>query len=317
MLIAENLTKDYKDITAVNNVSFRVEPGRIFGLLGPNGAGKTTIIRTILNIIKSTSGVILFDGEPINDQFFNIIGYLPEERGLYKKSKTIDVILYFARLKNMDKKTALSEAEHWLKKLDISLYRNKKIEELSKGNQQKVQFITAIIHNPKLIVLDEPFAGFDPINQQLIREIIISLSGMGRTIILSTHQMDTAEKLCSDIFLINKGKEVCSGSLTDIKKRFGTNTVKVIFEGDGSFINSLPSVIRTEKSNSPPDTGEKNNLLISEADHILSSVEVTLKEDIQPKDFLKDIMGRLSITHYSVVEPTLDKIFIDVIRNSQ
>ena len=306
MLVAENLTKDYKDVTAVDNVSFRVEPGRIFGLLGPNGAGKTTTIRTILNIIKPTSGRILFDGEPINDQFFNIIGYLPEERGLYKKSKTIDVILYFARLKNMDKKTALSEADNWLKKLDISLYRNKKIEELSKGNQQKVQFITAIIHNPRLIVLDEPFAGFDPINQQLIKEIIISLSGIGKTIILSTHQMDTAEKLCSDIFLINKGKEVCSGSMTGIKKRFGTNTVRIIFEGDGSFIGTLPSVIRAEKSNS-----------FSETANTTSSLEVTLKEDILPKDFLKDIMNRVSVTQFSVVEPALDKIFIDVIRNTQ
>ena len=306
MLVAQNLTKDYKDITAVNNISFRVESGRIFGLLGPNGAGKTTTIRTILNIIKPTSGRILFDGEPINDPFFNIIGYLPEERGLYKKSKTIDVILYFAQLKNMDKKTALSEAVQWLQKLDISQYRNKKIEELSKGNQQKVQFITAIIHNPRLIVLDEPFAGFDPLNQQLIREIIISLSGMGKTIILSTHQMDTAEKLCSDIFLINKGKEVCSGNMIDIKKSFGTNTIRIIFEGDGSFINSLPYVIRAEQSDSFLDTGDT-----------ASSLEVTLKEDIHPKDFLKDIMNQLSLTHFSVVEPSLHKIFIDVIRNSQ
>ena len=306
MLIAENLTKDYKDITAVNNISFRVESGRIFGLLGPNGAGKTTTIRTILNIIKPTSGRILFEGETINDLFFNIIGYLPEERGLYKKSKTIDVILYFAQLKNMDKKTALSEAVQWLQKLDISQYRNKKIEELSKGNQQKVQFITAIIHNPRLIVLDEPFAGFDPLNQQLIREIIISLSGMGKTIILSTHQMDTAEKLCSDIFLINKGKEVCSGYMIDIKKRFGTNTIKIIFEGDGSFISSLPYVIRTEQSDSLSDKADT-----------ASSLEVTLKEDIHPKDFLKDIMNQLSLTHFSVVEPSLHKIFIDVIRNSQ
>jgi ABC-2 type transport system ATP-binding protein len=306
MLIAENLIKDYQDITAVNNVSFKVKPGRIFGLLGPNGAGKTTIIRTLLNIIQATSGNILFDGEPINDQFFNIIGYLPEERGLYKKSRTIDVILYFARLKNMDKKSALSEADLWLKKLDISLYRNKKIEELSKGNQQKIQFITAIIHNPRLIVLDEPFSGFDPINQQLIREIIISQSEMGKTIILSTHQMDTAEKLCSDIFLINKGKEVCSGSMTDIKKRFGTNTVRIIFEGDGSFINTLPYVVRIEKSNSVTDT-----------DHAALSLEVNLREDFHPKDFLKDITSRISVTHFSVVEPTLDKIFIEVIKNSR
>jgi ABC-2 type transport system ATP-binding protein len=317
MLVAENLTKEYKDLIAVNNVSFRVAPGRIFGLLGPNGAGKTTTIRTILNIIKPASGRILFNGEPINNQFFNIIGYLPEERGLYKKSKTIDVILYFARLKNMDRKSALSEADQWLNKLDVSQYRNKKIEELSKGNQQKVQFITAIIHNPKLLVLDEPFSGFDPINQKLIREIIISLSNMGKTIILSTHQMDTAEKLCYDIFLINKGKEVCSGSMTDIKKRFGTNTVRIIFEGDGSFINSLPSVIQVEKSNSIAANGTPANQALNESDLHTSSFDVTLKDDILPKDFLKDIMNRLSVTHFSVVEPTLDKIFIDVIRNSK
>jgi ABC-2 type transport system ATP-binding protein len=302
MLIAENLTKEYKDVTAVNNISFRVEPGRIFGLLGPNGAGKTTTIRTILNIIRPTSGRILFEGDPISDQFFNIIGYLPEERGLYKKSKAIDVILYFARLKDMDKRTALAEANIWMNKLDISQYKNKKIEELSKGNQQKVQFISTVIHNPRLIVLDEPFAGFDPINQQLIREIIISLSAMGKTIILSTHQMDTAEKLCSDIFLINKGKEVCSGSIIDIKKRFGTNSVRIIFEGDGSFISNMPSVMNIVNSNSHSP---------------LSSIEVTLKEDILPKDFLKEIVSRLSITHFSVIEPALDKIFIDVIRNSQ
>jgi ABC-2 type transport system ATP-binding protein len=202
----------------------------------------------------------------------------------------------------MDKKTALEEANIWMNKLDISQYKNKKIEELSKGNQQKVQFISTVIHNPRLIVLDEPFAGFDPINQQLIREIIISLSAMGKTIILSTHQMDTAEKLCSDIFLINKGKEVCSGSIIDIKKRFGTNSVRIIFEGDGSFIANLPSVMNITNTNSHAP---------------LSSIDVTLKEDILPKDFLKEIVSRLSITHFSVIEPALDKIFIDVIRNSQ
>lgn len=297
MLTAENLVKEYKDLRAVDNVSFNVLPGRIFGLIGPNGAGKTTTIRTILNIIRPTAGRILFDGEPINENFFNIIGYLPEERGLYKKSRVIDVILYFAQLKNMEKKEATHEADIWLKELDLKEYRNKKIEELSKGNQQKVQFITSIIHNPKLLVFDEPFSGFDPINQQIIREIITSFAAAGKTIILCTHQMDTAEKLCADIFLINKGKEVCSGSLTSIKKKFGTNTVKIMFEGDGSFITSLPFVAKAEKSN--------------------SHLEVTLKDDVLPKDFLKEIMPRITITHFSVMEPTLDKIFIDAIRGNQ
>ncbi len=296
MLIVQNLVKEYKNITAVNDISFSVLPGRIFGLLGPNGAGKTTTIRILLNIIKPTKGKISLSGKPIDINFFNEIGYLPEERGLYKKSKVIDVILYFAELKNMSRSYAKKEAVRWLKKLSIEKYVNNRIIELSKGNQQKVQFITAILHNPSILVLDEPFSGFDPINQQEIKDILIEFAVSGKIIMLSTHQMDTAEKLCADIFLINNGKEVCSGSISQIKKQFGSNNVKIEFEGDLSFIRSFPYIINV-------------NIYSNYA-------EVQLKEDIQPSDFLKSIVDKINVTHFSVIEPTLNKIFLDVIKKN-
>jgi ABC-2 type transport system ATP-binding protein len=294
MLQVDSLTKTFKDTVAVDNISFSVQPGKIFGMLGPNGAGKTTTIRMILNIIKPSTGNILFEGKTFNKEFFNIIGYLPEERGLYKKSKVLDTLLYFAGLKNMDRKSAISESIKWLRKLEIESYKGKKIEELSKGNQQKIQFITAVVHNPALLIFDEPFGSFDPINQQLIKDILLSFAESGKTIILCTHQMDTAEKLCSDLFLINKGKQVCSGSLAQIKRKFGTNNIRIEFEGDASFLNSNPSVIHI--------------------DYYSNYAEVQLKDTILPYDFLRGIIEKIKITHFSIIEPTLNKIFIDAIK---
>ncbi|RPI73604.1 MAG: ATP-binding cassette domain-containing protein [Ignavibacteriales bacterium] len=297
MLLVENLRKEYKNLVAVDNISFKVDEGRIFGILGPNGAGKTTTIRTVLNIIKPNSGKISFNGKPITNEFFNIIGYLPEERGLYKKSKVIDVIQYFAGLKKMPRKKAYSEAKVWLQRLEIEQYLDKRIEELSKGNQQKIQFIISVIHNPKLLILDEPFTGFDPISQSLIKEVILSFVTLGKIIILSTHQMETAERLCSDILLINRGKEVYIGSLNKLKRNFGVNTVKIEFEGDAAFIEALPAV--------------KN------IDRYSNYAEVQLNDNINSSDFLKMIVDKINIKHFSVLEPTLNKIFIDVINQTQ
>lgn len=296
MLLVENLTKEFKNVTAIDNISFKVEEGKIFGLLGPNGAGKTTTIRIALNIIKPSSGKILFEGKPFTNEFFNIVGYLPEERGLYKRSKVIDVILYFASLKNFRGKKAIHEASFWLEKLEIEQYRNKRIQELSKGNQQKVQFITSVIHNPKLLILDEPFSGFDPINQQQIKETIFSFVDSGKIIILSTHQMETAEKLCTEIFLMNKGKEVCSGSLNQIKKRFGGNNIKIEFEGDASFIKNLP--------------------IVQHFENFKNHAEIQLKNGLPPHEFLTAVIDKIKINQFSVIEPTLNKIFIDVIKGS-
>jgi ABC-2 type transport system ATP-binding protein len=296
MLLVENLVKEFKNTTAVDNISFKVEPGKIFGLLGPNGAGKTTTLRTVLNIIKPTSGKILFNNQLITKDFFNRIGYLPEERGLYRKSKVIDVILYFAELKNLRRTEAVMRADNWLKKLDISHYRNTIIDELSKGNQQKVQFIISVIHNPQLLILDEPFTGFDPINQQEIREMIFSFVSEGKIIILSTHQMETADKLCADIFLLNKGKEVTSGKLSNIKKEFGGKHVEIKFSGDVSFLSSMDEVITVDTYN--------------------NYAEVHLIDTVDPSEFLKKIADRIDITHFSVIEPTLNRIFIDLIKRN-
>jgi ABC-2 type transport system ATP-binding protein len=296
MLIVENLVKEFKNVRAVNNISFKIDEGKIFGLLGPNGAGKTTTIRIVLNIIKPTSGSITFEGKPVTNEFFNIIGYLPEERGLYKRSKVIDSILYFAKLKNIPKQKALQEADYWLKKLDATEYRDKKLQELSKGNQQKIQFIISVIHNPKLLILDEPFTGFDPINQQLIKETILSFVDSGKIIILSTHQMETAEKLCSEIFLINKGREVVSGSLNQIKKKYGSNNIKIEFSGDASFIKALP--------------------FVKQADIYSNYAEIQMTDGIPPHELIKSAIDKINISSFSVIEPTLNKIFIDVINES-
>lgn len=296
MLTVENLTKKFKDTVAVDNLSFRVEPGKIFGLLGPNGAGKTTTLRAILNIIKPTSGTITFDGKQITDEYYNLIGYLPEERGLYQRSKVIDILVYFASLKNLKRSEAAEKAEKWLRLLNVSHFRNKKIIELSKGNQQKIQLIAAILHNPKLLILDEPFTGFDPINQQEVKDLILTFISEGKTIILSTHQMELAEKLCENILLINNGKEVSSGKLAEVKRKSGGNNIKIEFSGDGNSIYKMSEVIKFESYN--------------------NYSEIQLREDVNPSSFLKKIIEMVEVKHFSVVEPTLNKIFIDLIRQN-
>jgi len=296
MLVVENLTKKFKDTIAVNNLSFTVVPGKIFGLLGPNGAGKTTTLRTILNIIKPTSGSISFDGNTITNEYYNLIGYLPEERGLYQRSKVIDILVYFASLKNLHKSDALTKADEWLKKLNVNQYRNKKIIELSKGNQQKIQLIAAIVHNPRLLILDEPFTGFDPINQQEVKELIHTFISEGKTIILSTHQMELAEKLCENILLINKGSEVKSGKLSEIKRKFGGNNVRLEFSGDPRIIDQMPEVLKFDSYN--------------------NYSEINLNDDVLPSKFLKQIIQKVDVKHFSVIEPTLNKIFIDLINEN-
>lgn len=294
MLEITNLVKEYQSVTAVNDISFKVEPGKIFGVLGPNGAGKTTTIRIILDIIKPTSGTVTFKGNLIDDDFKNIVGYLPEERGLYKKSKCADVIAYFAELKNVPKGEISKKTDYWFKRLEIEHYKDSKIEELSKGNQQKVQFITAVINNPDLLILDEPFSGFDPVNQQLIRNVITEFLGSGKTIIISTHMMDVAESLCNGLILINKGKEILHGSLDEVKNQFGTNTYRIKYSGDAGFVESMSEVEKIQGYD--------------------STLEVTLKPDTDPSAFLKSIVDRMDVNHFSFVQPTLNNIFLEAVR---
>jgi ABC-2 type transport system ATP-binding protein len=296
MLIVKNLSKNFNTITAVNDLSFEVQEGKIFGLLGPNGAGKTTTIRMILNIIKPTTGEITFSGKLINENFFNMVGYLPEERGLYKKSRVVDVLIYFGRLKNLSKSHAFNEGIKWLKSLSLLEFKDKKIQELSKGNQQKVQFILSVIHNPKLLILDEPFGGLDPINQQVVKELILSFIDEGKIILLSTHYMDTAEKLCSDILLMDKGRTILKGSLSEIKQKFGGNYIRIQFKGNPELIRSIPFIKEFEQYN--------------------NYSEVQIDERVKPHEFLRLISSDLEISHFSVIEPTLDRIFIDAVKKS-
>jgi len=294
VLLVENLKKTFSNVVAVDGVSFEVKRGRIFGLLGPNGAGKTTTIRMILDIIKPDSGVIKFDGKDIDDEVKSKIGYLPEERGLYRKTRVLETILYFARLKGIDGKIALDRAKYWLKKFELADRINSKIEELSKGNQQKVQIIISILHDPELIILDEPFTGLDPVNQELLKEILLELKDKNKAIIFSTHQMDQVEKLCDDIYLINKGKPVLSGSLAEVKRRFGKNTIHIEFDGDGESLKKLSGV--------------------KKIDIYPNYAEITLEDGTRENDILAKLVELVNLKKFEVKEPSLHSIFIDVVK---
>jgi ABC-2 type transport system ATP-binding protein len=293
MLQVAHLRKDFKTVRAVDDVSFQVQRGEIFGLLGPNGAGKTTTIRVILNILEPDGGEALYDGRKFSDRTRDLLGYLPEERGLYKKSRVLDTILYFAELRGVARGKAKAEAYRWLKRFSLLEYVERKVEELSKGNQQKVQFITAVLHGPELIVLDEPFSGLDPVNQILFKDILLELKKEGKAIIFSTHQMDQAEKLSDSLCLINKGRVVLGGSVREVKKRYGTNALHLEFEGDGSFLSTLPGITRA--------------LIYS------NSAELELSREADMQKILSGMLGRLALRRFELVEPSLQSIFIQVV----
>ncbi|HZV12734.1 MAG TPA: ATP-binding cassette domain-containing protein [Candidatus Kapabacteria bacterium] len=293
MLSAKNLYKKFASTVAVDNVSFTVEQGKVFGLLGPNGAGKTTTIRMLLNIITPDSGEVYYDNLPITEETKNHVGYLPEERGLYRKGIVIETILYFAALKNMESAVAKRTAMQWLERFKLEDRAKSKIEELSKGNQQKVQFIISVLHDPAVLVLDEPFSGFDPVNQELLKEMIIEQKAHGKAIIFSTHQMEQAEKLCDAICVINRGKVVLEGSLGDVKKKFGKNSLHVEFRGDNSVFNALPNV--------------------DHADVYNNYAELRMKDGQEINAVAKYLVDKVSLQKLELVEPSLHSIFIDVV----
>lgn len=231
LLRAENISKQYANHLALDSVSISVCEQRIFGLLGPNGAGKTSLIRIINQITAPDSGNILFEGRALKPDDVENIGYLPEERGLYKKMKVGEQALYLARLKGLSKSEALNRLKYWFEKFEIQSWWNKKVEELSKGMQQKIQFITTVLHQPKLLIFDEPFTGFDPINTELIKKEILELREKGATIIFATHNMESVEELCDDIALINNSRMILEGTVQDIKKSFKSNTYEITFNG--------------------------------------------------------------------------------------
>jgi ABC-2 type transport system ATP-binding protein len=237
---ARNIRKTYGNYTALNDVSIKVEKGSVFGLLGPNGAGKTSLIRIINQITAPDEGEVFFNGEPLKPEHVTRIGYLPEERGLYRKMQVGEQCMYLAQLKGLDSATARKKLRNWFEKFEIQGWWNKKVEELSKGMAQKVQFIVTVLHEPELLIFDEPFTGFDPVNANLIRDEILELSRNGSTIIFSTHRMETVEELCDSIALINKSQKILDGKVTDIRKQYRTQTYRMEFIGNMlAFTNAL------------------------------------------------------------------------------
>jgi ABC-2 type transport system ATP-binding protein len=293
MLRVEHLRKEYSTVIAVDDVSFAFERGEIFGLLGPNGAGKTTTIRMILDIIKPDGGTISFDGQPFSEQTRNRVGYLPEERGLYRKSKLLDIILYFAGLRGMPHGEARAEALRWLDRFGLGDQTNRRVQELSRGNQQKVQFISSILHRPELVVLDEPFSGLDPVNQIVFKDVMQELKQQGRAIVFSTHQMDQAERLSDALCLIDKGKVVLSGTLREVKKRHGRNSLHLEFHGDGTFLPGLPGVDRA---------------ILYE-----NSAELDLGEQASMQEIIERINRNVELRKLELREPSLHSIFVQTV----
>lgn len=290
VLELDALVKDFNGKRAVDNVSLTLPRGEILGLLGPNGAGKTTTIRMIMNIIAPDSGRIHILGETFSERMKNKIGYLPEERGLYRKMKLSETLTFFGELKGMKGADIKQEGARLLEKFDLQDYQNKKVEELSKGMAQKLQFITTIIHSPELLILDEPFSGLDPINIELVKDIILEMKREGITIIFSTHLMDYAEKIVDSVVMIHRGRKVLDGRLTDIKATHGAKTVKVRYEGDAAFVSSIP-YIRSVK-----DYGRE--------------MEIELKQMDDKDRLLKDLLAKLSLDGFEITEPSLNNIFI-------
>jgi len=272
-----------------------VTEGQVFGLLGPNGAGKTTAIRMIMDIIKPDSGSISILGQPNSGRLQDQVGYLPEERGLYKKMVVLEAIVFFAELKGISNKKSPPKAIEWLTRLELDKWKDHKIEELSKGMQQKLQFICSVIHQPRLLILDEPFSGLDPINTNLLKDVMMELKENGVTLILSTHLMEQAEKLCDSICLINNGKSVIQGQLADVKRKFGINRIKMRYDGDAAFLD--------DKS------------LVAGFDDYGQYVEIVPAEKVKPQLILERAIRQVTISHFEISEPSLNEIFINAVKN--
>ena len=290
-----NICKSYNDKLVVNNVSFTVAQGEIFGLIGPNGAGKTTIIRIMMDITKSDSGETSILGENLSEAIKNRVGYLPEERGLYRKVRVLETLVYLASLKGLGVRAARSRAEELLQRVDMLSHKEKKIEELSRGMGQIIQFLVTIIHDPQLLILDEPFAGLDPVNTKLLKEIILELKRQGKAIILSTHMMNEVEVLCDRILMINEGRTVLYGELAEIKSRYRNNSVFLEFDG---VLGEIEGVVGKN------DHGEY--------------VELFLDGETPPQKILEQLASHgVSVNRFEVSTPSLNEIFLQVVEKGR
>ncbi|MEJ5996191.1 ATP-binding cassette domain-containing protein [Pedobacter sp. Du54] len=297
MLSVKNIVKQYASHRALDHVSLEVERGKIFGLLGPNGAGKTSLIRIITQITAPDSGEVIFNGERLNSNHISQIGYLPEERGLYKKMEIGEQILYLSKLKGLSTDDATKRIKFWFEKLEMKDWWSKKVEDLSKGMQQKVQFVATVLHQPELIILDEPFSGFDPVNADTIKNEILELNKQGATFIFSTHRMESVEELCDHIALIHHSKKILDGSVDEIKGTYRNNTYWIEFEGDYQpTTNAIFDVVQTEEV--------KGKTLI----------KVQIKPEKTVNEALSSLLPYVSISRLDEVIPTMNDIFIDKVK---
>jgi len=305
LLEVNEVSKNFGDFRALNQVSLSVPKGSIFGLLGPNGAGKTTLIRVINQITMPDSGSVILDGQPLQEHHIKDIGYLPEERGLYKTMKVGEQALYLAQLKGLSKKEAKARLKYWFDRLDIGDWWNKKIQELSKGMAQKIQFVVTVLHEPKLLIFDEPFSGFDPINADIIKDEILHLRDQGATIIFSTHRMESVEELCDDIALIHKSNKILQGKLVDVKRQFKSNTYEV-------------GVRATNQDQLKQELAQKFHV----SDASFKTLENELKLNIKLQDSQKsnDLLGFLAskgqVSHFVELIPSVNDIFIQTVKNN-
>jgi ABC-2 type transport system ATP-binding protein len=286
------VSKRFDSVAAVSNLSLQIKERSVFGLLGPNGAGKTTTLRMILRVMLPDEGSIEILGQPLTDSMQDLIGYLPEERGLYTRMKVREVLIFLGGLKGLSDPEAGRRADDWLDRFELTSWRDRKVIDLSKGMQQKVQFIAAVIHRPPILILDEPFSGLDPVNAIVVKDTMLHLRENGTTIILSTHRMEQVEMMCDSICLINQGRNVLAGELAAIKRSYGKNTVRIEYEGDGAFLDQ-PGVVRS-------------------LNHFGALTEVKLVPGADPQEILKAAVARgVRINRFELVEPPLADIFIE------
>ncbi len=297
MLEAFDVRKHYGEVRAVDGLSFAAVPGEIFGLIGPNGAGKSTTIRMAMNIISPDSGEIRINGRRLAEEDKAIVGYLPEERGLYRKAKVEDMLLYLAALKGCPAARARKGIDSWLERFGILEWKGRKIDELSKGMAQKVQFIGALVHSPRLVLFDEPFAGLDPVSQDTLLEAMLELKAGGVTILFSTHIMEHAEKVCERILLVHRGRELVSGKLAEVKARHGRNAVQIEYDGDAAFAQGLP--------------------FVESVTRYPRWLEAQLKPGSDPDELFRALAGRVKVRRFEVVAPSLHKIFTSLVGESR
>tara|TARA_R110000868_G_scaffold330120_4_gene591045 strand:+ start:1452 stop:2378 length:927 start_codon:yes stop_codon:yes gene_type:complete len=305
LLEVNEVSKNFGDFKALNKVSISVPKGSIFGLLGPNGAGKTTLIRVINQITMPDSGSVYLDGEPLSNLHIKDIGYLPEERGLYKSMKVGEQALYLAQLKGLSKAEAKMRLKYWFERLEIGDWWNKKIQELSKGMAQKIQFVVTVLHQPKLLIFDEPFSGFDPINANLIKDEILRLRDEGATVIFSTHRMESVEELCDDIALIHQSNKILDGKLVDVKRQYKTNTYEV-------GIRAHDKMMLRQELASKFDTSAANFKTLEDE----LKLNIKLSNGKTPNDLLQYLTTKGDVSHFVELIPSVNDIFIQTVKNN-